>query len=196
MKYILLCTTLAVLFFDCSNPNQADLIVYNAQIYTVDSSNTKAQALAVKDGKITAIGTNEEMKGMSALKKMDAQGQFVYPGLIDAHCHYTGFAMDSYKLDLFGTKSFDEIIDKVNAYAKTHDREWIEGRGWDQNDWPTKEFPSKEKLDELFPDKPVFLLRVDGHAALRTLATLISTSAVPPRVKPLITLKPLYPPRR
>ncbi len=148
------------------NTQEADLIVYNAQVNTINDSLAVYESFAIKDGKFIAIGTNEEVKKIKSKKTIDAKGQFVYPGLIDAHCHFTGYAMDSYKLDLFGTKSFEEIIKKVNDYSKTCDREWIEGRGWDQNDWPNKKFPSKEQLDELFPDKPVFLLRVDGHAAL------------------------------
>ncbi len=146
--------------------DQIDLIVFNAKVVTVNDALPTAQAFAIKDGKFVAIGTNEEIKKLDAKEKIDANGQFIYPGLIDAHCHFTGYAMDSYKLDLVGTKSFDEIIEKVNAYAKTNKREWIEGRGWDQNDWANKDFPTKEKLDKLFPDKPVFLLRIDGHAAI------------------------------
>ena len=165
MKNSLLFLLLLVMFSAC-HTQDADLIVWNAHVITVNQDMDTAQAFAVKDGKFSAIGTNEEIKKLSTAKTIDAKGQFIYPGLIDAHCHFTGYAMDSYKLDLFGTKNFDEIIGKVNEYAKTNDREWIEGRGWDQNDWPDKKFPSKEKLDELFPDKPVFLLRVDGHAAL------------------------------
>ncbi len=150
----------------CSSANQVDLVIYNARIVTVNENWDTAQAIAVKDGKIFQIGSNNDLLKLNPKEKIDANGQFMYPGFIDAHCHFTGYAMDNYKLDLIGTTSFDEIIEKVNEYAKTSDREWIEGRGWDQNDWPDKQFPTKEKLDELFPDKPVFLLRVDGHAAL------------------------------
>jgi len=143
-----------------------DLVVYNAKVVTVDDAFSSVEAFAIKDGKFFQVGSNEEIQQLESKQKLDAQGQFIYPGLNDAHCHFTGYAMDSYKLDLTGTKSFDEIIEKVNEYAATSDREWIEGRGWDQNDWPEKKFPDKEKLDELFPDKPVYLLRVDGHAAI------------------------------
>jgi predicted amidohydrolase YtcJ len=166
MKNLVFLASLLVIFSSCQHNRKADLLIWNAKVMTVDSQMTQAQAFLVKDGRFVAIGTNEEIKKQAANKTIDAKGQFVYPGLIDAHCHFTGYAMDSYKLDLFGTKSFDEIINKVNEYGKSSKREWIEGRGWDQNDWPSKEFPTKEKLDELFPDKPVFLLRIDGHAAL------------------------------
>ncbi len=165
MQKMLLLFVTVLLLASCGQKD-ADLIVYNAKVYTVNASMDSAQAFAVKDGKFIKIGTIDEVTKLSTKQSIDAMGQCVYPGLIDAHCHFTGFAMDSYKLDLFGTKSFEEIIEKVNEYGKTNEREWIEGRGWDQNDWAVKEFPTKEKLDELFPTKPVFLLRVDGHAAM------------------------------
>lgn len=166
MKNVLISVAIILFLGSCRNNPSADLVVFNAKVVTVNASLDTAQAFAIKDGKFIAIGSNEEIKKMSSNKLIDAQGQCIYPGLIDAHCHFTGYAMDSYKLDLFGTKSFEEIIDLVNIYGQKSERAWIEGRGWDQNDWPSKEFPSKEKLDELFPNKPVFLLRVDGHAAL------------------------------
>ena len=166
MKNLLFIFGLVLLFSACTTDDGVDLILYNAQVVTVNENLDTAQAIAIKDGKFIAIGTNEEIKKLQGKESIDAQGQFIYPGLIDAHCHFTGYAMDSYKLDLFGTTSFDEIITLVNEYGKNSTREWIEGRGWDQNDWSNKKFPSKEKLDELFPNKPVFLLRVDGHAAL------------------------------
>ncbi|HAN66322.1 MAG TPA: amidohydrolase, partial [Chitinophagaceae bacterium] len=86
--------------------------------------------------------------------------------MIDAHCHFTGYATDMWKCELFGTKSFEEIIEKISAYAPNAPGEWIYGRGWDQNDWPGKQFPDKRRLDSLFPNRPVFLKRIDGHAAL------------------------------
>jgi len=166
MKKLVYLISFILMLSSCQENEKADLLIWNAKIVRVDSQMNDAQALLIKDGKFIKIGSNEEIKKQSATKTVDAKGQFIYPGLIDAHCHFTGYAMDRYKLDLFGTKSFEEIIEKVNVYGKTSERDWIEGRGWDQNDWPNKEFPTKEKLDELFPDKPVFLLRVDGHAAL------------------------------
>ena len=97
---------------------------------------------------------------------IDAQGKAVFPGFIDAHCHFTGYATDLWKCDLVGTQSFDEVVQKIKAYSKNAPMEWIYGHGWDQNDWNVKEFPDKKSLDSLFPDRPVFLKRIDGHAAL------------------------------
>ncbi len=172
MKYQFILFLLAVFFVSCNDENKMDLIVFNAKIYTVDSNFSKASAMAIKNGKFIEIGDDAIIKKYTSVNTIDAKGKFIYPGFIDAHCHFTGQAMDEYKLNLFGTTSFDEIIEKANEYALTCNREWIEGRGWDQNDWKYKNFPTKEKLDLLFPTKPVFLLRVDGHAALCNQAAL------------------------
>ncbi len=138
--------------FSCSSPQKekADLIIHNAVVYTVDSLFSVAECFAVKDGKILAVG----------------QGKAVYPGFIDAHCHFYGYGKGLNQVNLVGTKSFDEVVQRVVEFSKTKKGEWIIGRGWDQNDWDIKEFPTKDKLDSLFPSTPVFLKRVDGHAVL------------------------------
>ncbi|MFP4471918.1 MAG: amidohydrolase [Bacteroidales bacterium] len=148
---------------------KADLILTNARIYTVDDNFTVAEAMAVKGGKILATGTAGEITGRyEASQTLDMTGKPLYPGFIDAHCHFYGYGLGLLKrADLVDTKSFDEILDIVRAHhVKFPSAFWIEGRGWDQNDWPVKEFPTKEKLDELFPENPVILTRIDGHAAL------------------------------
>lgn len=123
--------------------------------------------MAIRDGKIVATGTNDEiLKKYEAGETIDASGKTIFPGFIDAHCHFTGFATDMWKCDLTGTTSFEEIINKIEAYSKKTPTLWIYGRGWDQNDWQVKKFPDKKILDSLFPDRPVFLKRIDGHAAL------------------------------
>lgn len=159
---------LACLLIACSSPQKekADLIVYNAVIYTVDSTFSTAECLAIKDGKILAVGKSDSILTKYDGEKLDAQGKAVYPGLIDAHCHFYGYGLGLQKVDLIGTKSFDEVIQRVMEFSKTKKGEWILGRGWDQNDWDVKEFPTKDKLDSLFPNIPVFLKRVDGHAVL------------------------------
>ncbi|MCH8318794.1 MAG: amidohydrolase, partial [Bacteroidetes bacterium] len=101
----------------------------------------------------------------------------IYPGFIDAHCHFYGYGLNLQNLDLTGTKSFDEVIEKVISHRKKYPgAQWIIGRGWDQNDWKIKEFPAKDTLDKLFPDTPVFLRRIDGHAALANQAALKRTN--------------------
>ncbi len=151
----------------CKFRQKADMIVHHATIYTIDEKFSTAEAMAITDGKITAIGTNDDiLKQYEADKTVDAEGKAIYPGFIDAHCHFTGFATDMWKCDLTGTTSFDDVIDRIEAYADTSAVQWIYGRGWDQNDWDLKAFPTKDILDSLFSDRPVFLKRIDGHAAL------------------------------
>ncbi len=163
----LLCSLFGLVFLSSCSKQKVSLIISNAKIYTVNDSFSVATAMAVEDGKIVAIGNNVDIQTKYAsANNIDAKGNTIFPGFIDAHCHFTGFATDGWKCNLFGTASFAEIVSKVNEYSKTAPLEWIYGRGWDQNDWVVKEFPTKEVFDSLFPNRPVFLKRVDGHAAL------------------------------
>ncbi|MFI5164745.1 MAG: amidohydrolase, partial [Bacteroidia bacterium] len=143
-----------------------DLIVHNAVVYTVDSAFSTAESFAVKDGKIIAVGKNDSILAKYEGEKLDAQGKAVFPGLIDAHCHFYNYGKGLNNVDLVDTKSFDEVLKRVVEFSKTNRGEWIIGRGWDQNDWNVKEFPDRKKLDSLFPNTPVLLRRVDGHAVL------------------------------
>jgi predicted amidohydrolase YtcJ len=158
---------------------EADLLVFNARIYTVDSAFTVTEALAVKNGKIIFTGTNSDAeKKIKAGNVIDAKGKYIFPGFIDAHCHFYGYGKGLSELDLTNTASEKEVMDSVIYYAKEQDMypeksdidltkpKWIVGRGWDQNDWEVKEFPDKKRLDTLFPNTPVILKRVDGHAIL------------------------------
>jgi predicted amidohydrolase YtcJ len=158
---------LCLFLYACSGKQRADIIVHNAVVYTVDGNFSTVEAFAVKDGKILAAGTSKDILGnYEAEEKVDAAGKPVYPGFIDAHCHFYGYGQTLYTVNLVGTKSFDEVVERVVEFSKTHKGEWILGRGWDQNDWAVKEFPNKAKLDSLFPERPVFLQRIDGHAAI------------------------------
>ena len=166
MKKFLLITT-ALLVFSCNTKEEVDLIVTNANIYTVDADFSKASSIAIKDGKFIAVGDSEEIsKKFNAQEQLDAEGKTIVPGLIDAHCHFYGLGQNQQVVDLVGTESFDEVLEKVSAFHKERPSAFILGRGWDQNDWEVKEFPTKDKLDELFPDTPVALERIDGHAYL------------------------------
>ncbi len=154
-------------FTSCHIRRQADSIFYNAKIYTVDNGFSVTEAMAIKGGKILALGSSQDiLDEFAASTKIDVKGKFIYPGFIDAHCHFYGYSTDLLKCDLYGTTSFDEVLTRLINYSKTNKFTWNLGRGWDQNDWENKEFPTKEKLDSLFPSKPVFLMRIDGHAAL------------------------------
>ena len=166
MKKLLLIATI-VLVFSCTTKEEVDLIVTNANIYTVDANFSKANSFAVKDGKFVAVGDSEEItQKYDAAEQLDAEGKTIVPGLIDAHCHFYGLGQNQQVVDLVGTQSFDEVVERVVAFQKERPSNFIRGRGWDQNDWEVKEFPTKNKLDELFPDTPVALERVDGHAYL------------------------------
>ncbi|CAN5473434.1 amidohydrolase [soil metagenome] len=150
----------------CTNKYDVDTVYVNGNVYTVDSSFQIVQAFAVKDGKIYAAGTSESILKLKYKNKIDLQGKFVYPGFIDAHCHFYGYGIDLAKTWLIGTSSFEDIVDTLATYKDRRFMGWVFGRGWDQNDWTIKEFPDKSKLDSLFPEVPVFLMRIDGHAAL------------------------------
>jgi predicted amidohydrolase YtcJ len=155
------------LFAACKFRQKVQLVVHHALIYSADDAFSIQQAMAINDGIIVAIGSNDDiLKNYDADNIVDAKDQVIYPGFIDAHCHFTGYATDMWKCDVTGTTSFEDIITLLLQYEKTAKTLWLYGRGWDQNDWAVKEFPNKQKLDSLFPNKPVFIKRVDGHAAL------------------------------
>ncbi len=173
MKNILF-VIFAFLIFSCA-PDKlpADLLIKNATIYTVNDAFETANALVVKDGKILEIGLKPELELKYKIKETyDAKGQFVYPGFIDAHCHLYGLGTTLQQVNLVGTESFDDVIERVVAFQKEKNVDYIRGRGWDQNDWDSKQFPNKKILDSLFPDTPVALTRIDGHAMLVNTAAL------------------------
>src|SRR5207247_3713921 len=144
----------------CSQKEKADLLVYNATIYTVDSSFSTAEAIAVKDGKIVAVGKTTDLQNKyDAKEKLDAEGKFIYPGFIDAHAHFFGYGNSLQNANLVGTESWEAILEVLKKFEATHSDGWLLGRGWDQNDWSIKDFPDNEKLNELFPDRPVVLTR-------------------------------------
>ena len=147
---------------------KADLIIYNAKVYTVDNHFSVADCVIIKEGKILAVGKAEDlMSAYEATDMLDAEGYYVYPGFHDAHCHFLSYGLGKLqRVDLTGTSSFNEVLELVKAHAEINKSEWIEGRGWDQNDWEVKEFPDRAELDRLFPERPVVLIRIDGHASL------------------------------
>jgi predicted amidohydrolase YtcJ len=146
---------------------KADLILINGKVCTVDQKFNYAEAFAVKNGLFTAIGTTEHiLKHYESDSIIDAGGNQVYPWFIDAHSHFFGYALSLQELDLTGIRSFREIINLLIKQKDSYPGEWIIGRGWDQNLWEKKEFPERMELDILFPDRPVVLIRIDGHAVL------------------------------
>ena len=145
---------------------KVDLIVHNATVYTMGDNIGRASSFVVDDGKFIAVGGEELLKTFKANKILDLKELPVYPGFIDSHCHFLSLGLSLQKVDLTGTRSFEEVVGRVKDFAKNKKLKAIIGRGWDQNDWEEKTFPNKTILDELFPDTPVALRRIDGHALL------------------------------
>lgn len=167
MNRNLLIIAIAFLFGACNAKKQADLIVKNGKVYTVDGKFTVAEAFAITDGKIVEVGTTAAILAAYDGKKIiDAEGKAVYPGLIDAHAHFLRYGQGLQNADLVGTESWAQILKIIKVFADENEEGWIIGRGWDQNDWKAKEFPDKTELDKMFPTRPVLLTRIDGHAAI------------------------------
>ena len=147
----------------------ADLIVTNARVYTVDDAHPLADAIAVRGGRVLFVG---DTRGALALRGpqtrvIDLDGRTVIPGMVDAHGHVSGLGSALAIVDLTGASSYDEIIARVVAKAKSaQPGQWITGRGWDQNRWGDTRFPTHDKLTAAVPNNPVLLQRVDGHAYL------------------------------
>lgn len=147
----------------------ADLIVTNARIYTADQARPRASAMAIRDGRIVFVGN---ARGAATLagprtERLDLGGKTVIPGMVDAHAHLLGLGRALHHVDLVGTTSYEEVVARAAERARTaQPGEWIQGRGWDQNDWADTRFPTHDALSRAIPDNPVYLTRVDGHAAL------------------------------
>ncbi|MBI6116857.1 amidohydrolase [Salegentibacter maritimus] len=175
MKNILIACFLGFALISCNSKNKAevDLMVFNAEVYTVDENFNTAEAFVIKDGKFVEVGNADELQEKyNSAEKLDAGGKSVFPGFIDGHAHFYGLGLQQQRVDLSGTKSFEEVVQRIVDFQNKRDVPFITGRGWDQNDWERKEFPNKDTLDELFPDTPIALTRIDGHALLANQAAL------------------------
>ncbi len=167
MKKIIVLLLPAFIFISCKKTLPADLLVMNANVYTVNANFDKAEAFVVKDGKIVEVGTSSALsEKYKVTETYDFAGKTILPGFIDAHAHFYGLGLNQRVVNLVGAQSHDEMISRVVDFNEGKQLEFIEGRGWNQNLWDVKEFPNKTKLDELFPDTPVALTRIDGHAYL------------------------------
>jgi predicted amidohydrolase YtcJ len=163
----------AIFLFSCSVKKPADLLVYNAKVYTVDDRFSVAEAFAVRDGKILEVGKSGKLsRKYKSTELLDANGKFIYPGFIDGHAHFYSYGEGLQNANLVGTQSWPEILEKLKLFAIENKEGWIIGRGWDQNDWAEKNFPTNEKLNELFPNRPVVLTRIDGHAVIANQSAL------------------------
>ncbi len=157
-------------------PAPADLLVLNARVQTADSAFSQASALVVRDGKFVAVGAADDLqRRFVARQTVDLGGQFVYPGFQDAHCHFYYYALGLRDAKLGGAATWAAAVARVVARQRARpaaDTAWLTGSGWDQTQWPGQQYPTKDTLDRLFPNTPVLLWRVDGHAAVVNAAAL------------------------
>lgn len=163
-----LAIVLVILLAGCGfQRTEVDLIVHNGSIYSLDVMDTKSEAMAIKDGKIVELGAERQiLNKYTAPKQIDLVKRVVYPGFIDAHCHFSGYGEVLQDIDLSSASSWEEALLLIKANPVVNSAGWIKGKNWDQNKWPGKAYPNKSELDKLFPDTPVLLKRVDRHAAI------------------------------
>lgn len=172
MKYIYFSLTL-FLISSCYKGQHADLIIHNAVIHSMDDQLTIYEAMAIRDGKIIELGAERQiLNKYSADEEVDAQGRDVYPGFTDAHGHILSYAKQKLSVDLVGTTSMDQLIVKTEKYQQKYKRAFIIGRGWDQSLWGVNDLPTNDELNKIFPETPVCLYRIDGHALLANDALL------------------------
>lgn len=165
-NYALILVSLTLLF-SCISIEKDGHLYYNAQVHTLDSVDAVYNAFIVNEGKILAFGeANLLEKQFLVTDKTDLKGAHVYQGLIDAHCHFYGLGLFLQQADLSGSKSIEEMVSHCIKFSSHSTLKFIRGRGWDQNLFDSKEFPDNSALNAAFPDIPVFLKRVDGHAAI------------------------------
>lgn len=157
------------------DPAAADTVLHNVNGYTSSNDGIRQFSVLVFDdtGKVVATGGDELLAGKSGAAQIDGGGLTVLPGLIDAHAHVYGLGFLQNSLDITGVPSVDEAANRIRAYAEEHPHaRWILGRGWNQVLWPVKEFPTAAHIDAVVSDRPVWLRRIDGHAAWANTAAM------------------------
>jgi predicted amidohydrolase YtcJ len=181
MKIAALIFVIAILSFAALSPSNAqvefaDIVFTNGNIYTVNEEKPRAEAIAVKYGRIVFVGSNEAAKkyeGKKVTRVIDLKGATVVPGLADAHYHFSGVGFREMNLNLEGTASLEDFLAKVKARVdKAKPGEWVTGRGWIETFWKPQVFPTRWDLDKIAPNNPVFLSRADGHGAVANSAAL------------------------
>ena len=172
LRFVLLSAAgvLTFIWFINSSTQQVDMLIVNANVYTVDPNNPRAEAVAIRGNRIVAVGSTKELtRRYVADALLDVGGKTVVPGFIDSHAHVSGLGSSLVELNLVGTTSVQQIVELVSRKAsQLQPGQWIRGRGWDQNNWRSKTnekpFPTAAMLDNASPNNPVTLFRVDGHA--------------------------------
>lgn len=191
IKKILFAATMTGLMASASyaqSCKRADIVLKNGNIYTVNDNQPSAEAVAILGSKIIYVGDDigVERYACGDANVIDLMGKAVYPGLIDAHGHLSGVGFREVNLNLQGINSLAEVLVKVKEYADANpDLPWITGRGWIEKVWPEGRFPTRQDLDAIVPDRPVYLGRADGHAAVintvtMELAEITGTTVSPP----------------
>ena len=173
-----------LLFFNsCNTKIEVDLIIHNGKIYSLDDNNLVYDAIAVKRGKILAVGKNNQiLNKYKSNEKIDLKGKTMYPGLIDAHCHFLTYGLQSEMVDLSKANSFIQIIDILKKSSTKNFNQWLIGYGWDQNQWKDKDWPNNDLLNENFKNINVVLNRIDGHAIMANNAAIESAKINPDTV--------------
>src|SRR5205823_4020473 len=166
---------LVVLAMTAVHAEPADTIFLNGNIYTVNEKQPHAEAIAIKMDRIAFVGSNidaEKFRG-DRTRVIDLHGHAVFPGFTDSHCHIFGIGEREMNLNLEGANTLEDFLAKVKERAaKTERGKWITGRGWIETFWQPPQFPTRDDLDKIAPDNPVFLTRADGHAAIANSAAL------------------------
>src|SRR6056297_1303988 len=154
-------------FISCQLERQTDMLLINGHIQTVDETLRVVQAMAVNKGKIIDTGTTDELLSRyDARETINLEGKFVYPGFLDPHSHFFGYSRNLLGANLWMSESMEEVVERLVAHEKTMIGNWMQGRGWDQNLFRVKQMPDNRLLNKMFPDVPVYITRVDGHAAV------------------------------
>ena len=150
-----------------------DLLLFNGNVYTVNEKLPKTEAIAVRKDRIVFVGSNDDARKFRAPRAIDLHGYTVVPGLTDSHCHIFGIGERELTLNLEGTNTLEDFLAKVKArVAQTPRDKWITGRGWIETFWKPPRFPTRQDLDSVAADHPLFLTRADGHAAIVNSAAL------------------------
>ena len=166
-KSLLLYFSVTLFLFSCTEKQQVDQIIFAKGIYTMDSANSVVECIAISGDQIVTVGSRRQIKRQyKSDTTYDLSDRYIYPGFVDAHCHFLAYGIDKAELDLKDAISFDDMLEKVTAYGASHPGQIVVGRGWNEENWEMKTRPSNYKLNFLFPNTPVVLQRIDGHSVL------------------------------
>jgi predicted amidohydrolase YtcJ len=163
------------------------MLLYNGRIYTIDPAQPTATAVAIRDGNILAVGSDDDLAQLSGVtERIDLNGRCVIPGLVDAHVHFKHLALARQRVNLDGCQSLAEVMRRIQQRAEGEaTSSWLQGWGWAQDQWIDRTFPTAAALDQIVADRPAYLTHKSGHAAWANsralqLAGMTATTADPP----------------